>query len=62
MPDYVVVGAGSRRVVGVAALSVVDASIVPTMVRANTHLTAVMIGEHVAARRRGATAQLVPTD
>ena len=30
----------------------IDASIIPEMVRANTHLTAVMIGEHMAARIR----------
>ncbi len=40
------------RVLGVEGLSVADASIMPQMVRANTHLTSVMIGEHVAARRR----------
>jgi len=38
------------RVIGVEGLRVIDASIVPEMVRANTHLTAVMIGEHMAAR------------
>jgi 5-(hydroxymethyl)furfural/furfural oxidase len=41
------------RVIGVDGLRVIDASIVPEMVRANTHLTAVMIGEHMAARIRG---------
>lgn len=40
------------RVIGVEALRVIDASIIPEMVRANTHLTAVMIGEHMAARIR----------
>ena len=40
------------RVVGCGRLRVVDASIMPAMVRANTHLTAVMIGELVAARLR----------
>jgi 5-(hydroxymethyl)furfural/furfural oxidase len=40
------------RVIGAEALRVVDASIIPEMVRANTHLTAVMIGEHMAARIR----------
>ena len=40
------------RVIGVQGLRVIDASIVPEMVRANTHLTAVMIGEHMAARIR----------
>jgi 5-(hydroxymethyl)furfural/furfural oxidase len=40
------------RVIGVQGLRVIDASIVPEMVRANTHLTAVMIGEHMASRIR----------
>jgi 5-(hydroxymethyl)furfural/furfural oxidase len=40
------------RVIGAEALRVIDASIIPEMVRANTHLTAVMIGEHMAARIR----------
>lgn len=40
------------RVIGVEGLRVIDASIIPEMVRANTHLTAVMIGEHMAARIR----------
>jgi 5-(hydroxymethyl)furfural/furfural oxidase len=39
-------------VIGVDGLRVIDASIMPEMVRANTHLTAVMIGEHMAARIR----------
>ena len=38
------------RVIGIAGLRVADASIMPTIVRANTHLTAVMIGEHMADR------------
>jgi choline dehydrogenase len=38
------------RVFGCENLRVVDASIMPEIVRANTHLTAVMIGEHMAAR------------
>lgn len=40
------------RVLGVEGLRVIDASIFPQMVRANTHLTAVMIGEHMAERIR----------
>jgi 5-(hydroxymethyl)furfural/furfural oxidase len=40
------------RVIGFEGLRVVDLSIVPEMVRANTHLTAVMIGEHMATRIR----------
>lgn len=38
------------RVIGVEGLRVVDASVIPVPPRAPTHLTAVMIGEHIAAR------------
>ncbi len=38
------------RVVGVDGLRVVDASVMPEIPRANTHLTTVMIAEHVAGR------------
>jgi choline dehydrogenase len=38
------------RVLGVERLRVVDASIMPEMVRANIHLTTVMLAEHLAAR------------
>ena len=38
------------RVLGTAGLRVIDASIMPTVVRANTHLTTVMIAEHIASR------------
>jgi 5-(hydroxymethyl)furfural/furfural oxidase len=38
------------RVLRLEGLRVVDASIMPEVPRANTHLTCVMIGEHVAAR------------
>jgi choline dehydrogenase len=38
------------RVLGVDALRVIDASIMPSVVRANTHLTTVMIGERMADR------------
>jgi choline dehydrogenase len=41
------------RVIGVEALRVVDASIMPEIPRANTHFTCVMIGEHMATRLRG---------
>jgi choline dehydrogenase len=41
------------RVLGVDGLSVIDASIMPSVVRANTHLTAVMIGERMADRLLG---------
>jgi choline dehydrogenase len=39
-------------VIGVEGLRVIDASIIPEMIRANTHLTCVMIGEHMAAQIR----------
>jgi choline dehydrogenase len=45
-PDSVVDQHG--RVHGLAGLRVADASIMPTIPRANTHLTCVMIGERVA--------------
>jgi choline dehydrogenase len=38
------------RVLGLEALRVIDASIMPSVPRANTHLTTVMIAEHLAAR------------
>ena len=41
------------RVVGVDGLRVIDASIMPEVPRANAHLTAVMIGEHMAERLNG---------
>ena len=37
------------RFIGIEGLSVVDASIIPTIPRANTHLTAVMIAEKAAS-------------
>jgi choline dehydrogenase len=40
------------RVIGVEGLRVVDASIMPEVPRANTHMTTVMIAEHIAARMR----------
>lgn len=40
------------RVIGVDNLRVVDASIMPEVPRANTHITTVMIAEQVAARMR----------
>ena len=45
-PDAVVDARG--RVHGVAGLRVADASIMPTIVRANTNLTCIMIGERIA--------------
>ena len=41
------------RVVGVDGLRVIDASIMPEVPRANTHLTTVMIGEHMAEGLKG---------
>jgi 5-(hydroxymethyl)furfural/furfural oxidase len=38
------------RVIGIRALRVIDASIMPEIPRANTHLTAVMIGERMAVK------------
>ena len=40
------------QVVGLEGLRVIDASVMPEMVRANTHLSTVMIAEHMAARLR----------
>jgi 5-(hydroxymethyl)furfural/furfural oxidase len=40
------------RVIGLDGLRVVDAAIMPDVPRANTNLTCIMIGEHVAARLR----------
>ncbi len=37
------------RFIGVEDLSVVDASVIPKIPRANTHLTAVMIAERAAS-------------
>jgi 5-(hydroxymethyl)furfural/furfural oxidase len=42
------------RVLGLDGLRVIDASIMPDNVRANTHLTTVMIAEHMAVRLRRA--------
>jgi choline dehydrogenase len=41
------------RVLGVDALRVIDASVMPSVVRANTHLTTVMIAECMAERLIG---------
>jgi 5-(hydroxymethyl)furfural/furfural oxidase len=40
------------RVIGCTGLRVIDASIMPTVVRANTHFTTVMIAEKMADRLR----------
>ncbi|MFZ5784539.1 MAG: GMC family oxidoreductase [Pseudomonadota bacterium] len=44
------------RVIGCGGLRVIDASIMPTVVRANTHFTTVMIAEKMADRLKGAAA------
>jgi choline dehydrogenase-like flavoprotein len=41
------------RVIGYEGLRVCDASVMPDIPRANTHLTTVAIAERVAARMRG---------
>jgi 5-(hydroxymethyl)furfural/furfural oxidase len=41
------------RVIGVTGLRVIDASIMPTVVRANTHFTTVMIAEKMADVLKG---------
>jgi choline dehydrogenase-like flavoprotein len=41
------------RVYGVEGLSVVDASILPDILSANTNIPVIMAAEHVAARRTG---------
>ncbi|WP_091558114.1 GMC oxidoreductase [Arthrobacter sp. ok362] len=43
----------SARVYGVPGLSVVDASILPEPLSANTNIPTIMIAEHLAARLRG---------
>ncbi|MFI4974615.1 MAG: GMC family oxidoreductase [Caulobacterales bacterium] len=45
------------RVLGLEGLRVIDASVMPSVVRANTHLTTVMIAEHMAERLAGSTAR-----
>ena len=40
------------KVIGVENLRVIDGSIMPEVTRANTNLTCIMIGEHMAARMR----------
>ena len=41
------------RVLGLEGLRVIDASVMPSVVRANTHLTTVMIAEVMAQRLGG---------
>lgn len=41
------------RLIGVTGLRVIDASVMPEVVRANTHLTTVMVAEKMAAELRG---------
>jgi len=47
------------RVRGVEGLRVVDASIMPEVPRANTHLTVVMLAEHLAERMQRTTSSRV---
>jgi choline dehydrogenase-like flavoprotein len=50
MPDDASADVDPRcRFIGVEGLSVIDASIIPLIPRANTHLTAVMIAERAAS-------------
>jgi 5-(hydroxymethyl)furfural/furfural oxidase len=53
MDDPLTVVDPDGRVRGVDGLRVVDASIMPEVPRANTHLTIVMLAEHLAERING---------
>ena len=44
------------RVLGLEGLRVIDCSVMPEIVRANTHLSTVMIAEKMADRIRGRSA------
>ena len=48
------------RVIGVTGLRVIDASVMPTVVRANTHFTTVMIAEKMADVLKRSVAPLQP--
>lgn len=48
------------RVLGVEGLRVADASVMPTVPRANPHLSVVMLAEHLAARMRPPTPPATP--
>ena len=50
------------RVLGVEGAWVADASVMPTIVRANTNLTTIMIGERLASVVRAAGAHAPPTE
>lgn len=41
------------RFIGIEGLSIIDASVIPVIPRANTHLTAVMIAERAASLLMG---------
>jgi choline dehydrogenase len=43
------------RVLGFDSLRVADASVLPTVPRANTHIAAVVVGERIAAAMRSAS-------
>jgi choline dehydrogenase-like flavoprotein len=47
------------RVDGVEGLSVVDASVMPDIPSANTHLPTTMLAEHVVVMRRASARELV---
>ena len=49
------------RVLGLDGLRVIDASVMPSVVRANTNLTTIMIAEVMAERLRGAAPGTKPT-
>jgi len=48
--DQLEVGDPACRVIGADGLSVVDASIMPRPVRANTNVPVIMLAEHAAER------------
>ncbi len=51
--DSAAVADTEGRVFGLEGLRVIDASLMPSVPRANTHLTTVMMAEHIAARMLG---------
>jgi choline dehydrogenase-like flavoprotein len=49
-PDRGAVTAADGAVHGTEGLAVADASVMPTIPSANTHLPTIMVAEHLAAR------------